>query len=280
MAKKEKTIQNFFEKGKKTARSEELPAKTDGIVKNEKKKFAKIILIVIIFALVAGSLGTAGYFYFKYKKAVPGNAAKDEAGSYAAKISRFMALPEGEEPTLATVADREKLKDQPFFADAQNGDKVLIYSKTNEAILYRPSANKIIKVVSLSGNEAGPAQLPNQAESNQTPEQAQPETQAQPVVEVQKTPVQVAIYNGTDIKGLAGKIGEKISSLSSIQIQVTEKTNAKSDYADTLIIDLSGGNGEALEKIKALVGGEIGELPDGEAKPDADILIIGGSDQK
>ena len=275
MAKKEKQIQNFLEKGKKTERTKEFLAKTGEIVKKEKKKFAKIILIAVIFALLAGSLGTAGYFYYKYKKATTGEAAKNETDSYDAEIKKVILLPEGEKPTLATVTDKEKLGSQPFFAKTENGDKVLIYSQAQKAVLFRPSINKIIEVMPLASSD--------QNSLSQTQNQGAPattETQPQPAAEVQKTPVRVVIYNGANVKGLAGKIEGKIVALDSIQVQVTDKTNAKGNYANTLIIDLSGGNSEALEKIKGAVGGEIGNLPDVETKPDADILIIGGSDFK
>lgn len=285
MAKKEKPIQNFFEKGKKTERTEEFLAKTDGIVKNEKKKFAKIILIAAVFTLVAGSLGTAGYFYFKYKKAMSGNAAKDENNSYIAEIKKFMDLPEGEEPTLATVSDREKLQGQPFFAKAENGDKVLIYSQAKKAILYRPSSNKIIEVTSLTGglqgenNNSAVAENPGEKSANNSNQQSGEEQPVEtPVAEVQKTPVRVAVYNGANIKGLAAALAEKISAIAGTEI--IQKTNAVGNYDKTIIIDLTGKNEVMAKKISETLGGEIGELPESETKPDADILIIGGNDQK
>ena len=69
------------------------------------------------------------------------------------QIEKFMDLPENEEPTLATVSDREKLEGQLFFAKSQNGDKVLVYSKSKKAILYRPSEKRIIEFATLSSSD-------------------------------------------------------------------------------------------------------------------------------
>lgn len=277
MAKKEKPIQNFFEKGKKTARTEELLAKTDEIVRHEKKKFTKIILIAAVFTLVAGSLGTAGYFYFEYKKAMSGDVIKDENNSYIAEIKKFMLLPEDEEPTLATVSDREKLHGQPFFAKAENGDKVLIYTKAQKAILFRPSINKIIEVTSLAGGLQGEGSSPVTEENPPAQETPPVTAESSPEAEVQKTPMRVAVYNGASIKGLAAALAEKISAIAGTEI--IQKTNAVGNYDKTIIIDLTGKNEVMAKKISETLGGEIGNLPDGETKPDADILVIGGSSQ-
>lgn len=108
----------------------------------------KIILIALIVLLFAGSIGGGYYFYDKYQKAKtilenPEELGKNETREIVAKVGKLMELPEGE-ATVATVLDKEKLKDQPFFVRAENGDKVLIYQESQTAILYRPSINKII----------------------------------------------------------------------------------------------------------------------------------------
>ena len=61
------------------------------------------------------------------------------------QVKAYVVLPEGETPTVATVNDVSKLKDQVFFQNAQNGDKVLIFSQAKTAILYRPSDKKIVE---------------------------------------------------------------------------------------------------------------------------------------
>ena len=75
--------------------------------------------------------------------------AQAQVQSVVAQLSKFMILPTDETPTLATVSDPSKLKDQPFFADAEVGDEVIIYANAQKAILWRPSEQKI--VLSLNG---------------------------------------------------------------------------------------------------------------------------------
>lgn len=67
------------------------------------------------------------------------------------QVSLLMQLPKDETPTVANVSDAVAAKKQSaFFNNAQNGDKVLMYVKTGEAILYRPSTNKIVLVAPLT----------------------------------------------------------------------------------------------------------------------------------
>jgi len=67
-----------------------------------------------------------------------------------AEVEKLIVLPEGEEPTIATVTDPEKLRDQVFFANAKEGHKVLIYTKAQKAYLYDPVAKRLIEVAPLT----------------------------------------------------------------------------------------------------------------------------------
>jgi len=120
-----------------------------------------MLLVVVILILLAGAPSI--YFYQMYRKVQeqvknPTEAAKADAQEVIAKVGKLIVLPVDEEPTLAVISDVSKLADQPFFAHAQNGDKVLIYTKAKKAILYRPETNLIIDVAPVNiGNAASPS---------------------------------------------------------------------------------------------------------------------------
>lgn len=122
-------------------------------------------IIVLVILLIIAALPSY-YFYHQYKQAEnllqnPAASSNAEAKQLVAEVGKLMLLPTNEQPTIATVSDITKLADQPFFANAQNGDKVLIYTQSKKAILYRESINKIIEVAPVNlGNSAPTAVSP------------------------------------------------------------------------------------------------------------------------
>lgn len=156
--------------------------------KENKEMLKRKLLIILIILIVIGLLGygLAYYFYQQYKSLKsPEEQLKKETAEVVAAVSELMYLPEGETPTLATVLDKEKLKDQPFFKNAENGDKVLIFTREMKAILYRPSTNKIIEVMPISMSQPPP---PPQEEQLQPPSQEQPPSEEEPSSEEQEKP--------------------------------------------------------------------------------------------
>lgn len=113
-----------------------------------------VVLVVILVLLIGG-----GYFAFKYHQAKndvnrlstnPQAAAQQQVTDTVNAVGKLVQLPANETPTLATVTDASKLVNQVFFAKAQNGDKVLIYTQAKVAVLYRPSINKVINIAPLT----------------------------------------------------------------------------------------------------------------------------------
>ncbi|MEK7552854.1 MAG: hypothetical protein AAB505_01975 [Patescibacteria group bacterium] len=107
----------------------------------QRKVFWLLGLILVVAAAVA-----TYYFYYQSR------AGSDETEQLLARVSELIVLPAEEQPTIATVTDPEALKGQPFFARAKNGDKVLIYSKAQKAILYDPVKNLILEVAPINLN--------------------------------------------------------------------------------------------------------------------------------
>ncbi len=109
-------------------------------------KYLIVIIVLLVLALVGGYL--AYNFYSKYQdlKKNPGAATQEETKALTDAVGKLIELPKDETPTVATVLDKDKLKDQSFFKNAENGDKVLVFVNAKKAILYRASTNKVIDV--------------------------------------------------------------------------------------------------------------------------------------
>jgi hypothetical protein len=113
----------------------------------------KIINIVILFVALF-VIGLSLYFYFQLREVKTNlkEGVTEEVKTVVLKVSELYLLPEGEDPTVATVSDPTILKDQSFFNSAEKGDKVLIYNKAGKAVLYRPSIDKIIEIAPIKND--------------------------------------------------------------------------------------------------------------------------------
>ena len=120
----------------------------------DQKKFTRFVFILAVISII-----TTIYFFLKFSelKQNPTKEIDKQTKDIITKVSKLLVLPQDETPTIATVSDSEKLKNQPFFAEAKKGDKVLIYIKAQKAILYDPIENKIIEIAPI-GAGAPPKQ--------------------------------------------------------------------------------------------------------------------------
>lgn len=239
-----------------------------------KKEWLMVLGVAVI---VVGAVGTAGYFYYQNEMAQQElrnnpkspQAVAQEVNSVVAKVNKIMLLPENEQPTLATVSDITKLINQPFFARAKNGDKVLIYQKSKKAVLYRPSENKIIEVSSVSiGENTEVGGVTTQKTANPS---ASITTAPTPT-----DPIRLSIYNGTTISGLTREVEKVLSNAFPNQTSVSRGNANTQHYSNTIVVVLNPAYTVAAQDIASVVKGKIAPLPSGEEKPEADILIIVG----
>ena len=107
---------------------------------------------VLLIAIALGVLIVVGLFAsFTSRGAVdPTHMSQSDIDALVAHVGALVLLPQGEVPTIATVTDLAALKGQAFFANAVLGDKVLMYPKAQEAILYDPQADKVIQIAPLT----------------------------------------------------------------------------------------------------------------------------------
>jgi hypothetical protein len=118
----------------------------------KKNIFLAIMLLVIIILI-----GVAANFYFKAKnlQTESQTATASEVQKIVGEVSKLIILPSDEVPTVATIQDPAKLRSQAFFANAKEGDKVLIYSGARKAILYDPLKKIIVEVAPLNKAPSG-----------------------------------------------------------------------------------------------------------------------------
>ncbi len=117
-------------------------------------------MVALILILIVGA-GYGAYWYMTSDTQESGSSETETAQNAAletqdiiSRVGKLIVLPEGEEPTIATVTDPEKLQEQAFFARAKVGDKVLIYTQARKAYLFDPQANILLEVAPLTAEIA------------------------------------------------------------------------------------------------------------------------------
>lgn len=115
-------------------------------LKNFPNKRQGIITVFVLMMVIVG--GAYGYYQYQL--------SQNPAVIYARKLKSMtdivgqqVKLPNNEQPVVATVTDVTKLPKEAFFKNAQDGDKILLYKKDKEAILYRPATGKVITYATL-----------------------------------------------------------------------------------------------------------------------------------
>ncbi|MCJ7826423.1 LytR C-terminal domain-containing protein [Patescibacteria group bacterium] len=234
-----------------------------------KKESIPLIATILFLILSIVGIGSGVYFYRQYKASEeklknPAEAAKLESKELVAKVGRLMLLP-NEEAQVVIVIDVETLKKtQPFFQDAKDNDKLLLFPNAKKAVLYREAANVIVNVAPIIDQQ-------NQATlSGQLPS-----------TEVQGQSIKIALRNGSGIVGITQKLEEELKTKMQ-NITIVEKDNAKRmDYEKTVVIVFSDTLSKTfVQQLANELSASVSALPFDEPKPAADLLIIAGKDRK
>ena len=142
---------------------------------SEKKKFhsGRLVASISITLVVVLFVAIVGFLFYRYQKiaaelseikkdpTVLQQVSQDAEKQLISDVGKIFDLPAGEVPTVATVSNLDKLREQPFFANAKVGDKVIIYTTAKKAILYRPDTKQIIEVMPINPPEAPAVPVPS-----------------------------------------------------------------------------------------------------------------------
>jgi len=218
-------------------------------IKKPKKKTRRIALAILCVLLIIAALLVKNTFF-------PGPSSPQAEGQREIKetmlaVSKLMELPPGI-PSVATVKDITKLQSQPFFAKAQNGDKVLIFADAKRAILYRPTTHRIIDVSPLFSAPVNPTPTPTLA------------------------PATFVIRNGTTTNGLTRSMDKIIKEKLPASSIIARENAAQFDYKTSVKVPIT--KRQDAVRIAETLSLTLGQLPEGESSATADYLIILGQD--
>lgn len=193
---------------------------------------------LVMFAVVC-LVGAAGYGAWLYAKPSPAKALAADK-QLIADVSKRVVLPQDETPAISTIVDEKKIN-QEFLRGAKKGDKVLLYFQAGRAIVYRPSSGQVINTGPLA------APIPR-----------------------------VFIRNGTantDVSKVVAAIN------ASKQFNVDSRDSSpKNTYTKTVVIDVFGNRPDVAKKLADTLQVSVVPLPAGESRPDADLMVLVGSD--
>ncbi len=192
---------------------------------------------------------------------------KAEVTALLEKLQSLAVVPLDEAPTLATVVELEKLKNEVFFTHAELGDKLFVYQQARLAVLYRPDVAKIVNMANLFDQSGG--KTDKKASGPQVKGVAK---QASAGAQMQ---YKLAIYYATDSAQLREKVGKALSAIPNVEV-ATEALTREVTYKGTTIVDLKGGQDAIVAELVKKFGGKKGNLPPEEDLPDTDILAIVG----
>lgn len=220
-------------------------AKTSKQSVPKKRLVLKIVYIVILIL----ALGAAIFFFAryvqvnaKYKTAVMTVDEKNQ--QIVNKIAKLIDLPKDEKPEVALFPDKSTFSGSPtvkaFYSSAEKGDYVVAYKSANLTVVYRDSSNKVIKSGDYVYFTAG------------------------------LNPIKVAVLASADQQQA---VADKISSIV-LNADVVSKQQPKTTPSGSYVADATGSNAKAAQELAEKLGLSVGQLPDGETKPEGAALIV------
>ncbi|PIZ58217.1 hypothetical protein COY23_00675 [bacterium (Candidatus Torokbacteria) CG_4_10_14_0_2_um_filter_35_8] len=239
------------------------PVKSQQETPRRKRTNKKEVILIIFLVLLLIALVGVTYLYFQEKKKMenPTQVATEEAKKIKEKVGKLILLPENEEPTIATIIDVDKLREEnpEFYKNATNGDKLLVYPQ--KAILYDPDRNIVINVAPV-------IRQPSDEEAKKEENVKKNES------------LTIELRNGSWKTGKTAEYEDKIKKELGENYKVVSKVNAaKKSYQGVTVYDLtSGKKSDLAKKLADTLSAKIeSTLPVVEKKSNVEVVVIVGN---
>lgn len=228
--------------------------------------------------LLVGAVAIGGYYAWNHNSGSGlGNLSADsklsdsQVAQVVARISQFLVVPVGEDPTATVIKDVAQLAaQQSFYQGAQDGDILVLY--TSRAIIYDPKADKLVNVGPIIRS---PSPSPSEVASGSQ------DITPSPSVSPAATPktITVDVRNGTSVAGLAGATASTLKKNKLFTIGAVG--DAGGTYTQTVVVDLTKGKDDGKSASIALLAKQLDAkvvtaLPKGETTSTADAVVIVG----
>lgn len=173
----------------------------------------RTIVVAFLFLVLFAGLAGLGYLYWQtrqqlaYLSSPEGQEelARREAEEVLARLGELVVLPDEQDPIIATITDQEVLAaESVFYADAVNGDRLIIFPQAQRAYIYSPTRHRVVNIGPLAiedeasleaGTDVGASEsdensaAPSAASSSPTPA-ATPVTEAGSQVSQDQNPAE------------------------------------------------------------------------------------------
>lgn len=245
--------------------------------------FVPIILFVVVMTAVALMVGNR----FKGKdKQVDALSQKpdtietrmktEDVKSLVERVSQLIKINAGEQPTVATVQDADLLRQSnpSFYQDAQNGDRLLVWS--DKAVLYSTQNDKLLAVMPIVASQQntinGQPATPTDTDATSTTS-----TSATQATSVEGEQAKIQVLNGTTVAGMAKKMSTKLQDM---KLTVVNVGDAKLKTYDKTVI-IKRATEPMTATLKALADGLNAQVVDArneETGLTGDVVVIVGAD--
>lgn len=114
----------------------------------------KIVLVAASAAVLLAAAIAGGFLIARHKAEQSSGDPAVVKRRIIGEVSRIYDTPTAEDPSVALVKDPADLRQSsPFFAHAQSGDYLVLYSHAHLVVVYRESQNKIIGIATVSADQ-------------------------------------------------------------------------------------------------------------------------------